>query len=91
MSLLSYQSCVADGKPTSLIRGSNPIYSDERHHTASALATEKVDVDGKSSHGHSEEEWPLSPSERRALVSVLCCVSPDAACMTYPSFIHAHI
>ena len=45
---LTYQSCVVDGKPTSLIRGSNPTYSDE-HHTASVLATEKVDVDDTSS------------------------------------------
>ena len=78
---LSYQSCVSvdaleldHRKPTSLIRGSNPTYSN-RHDTASSLVTEKVDVDDMSSNGHSEEEWPLSPSERRALVSfaVLCC------------------
>ena len=73
---LSYQSCVVDGKPTSLIRGSNPTHSDE-HHTASVLATKKIDVDDT----YSEEEWSLSPSERRALVSFLCFVSSHAACM----------
>ena len=78
---LSYHSCVVYAleldhrKSTSLIRGSNPTYSDE-HHTASALTTEKIDVDDTASYGHSEEEWFLSPSERRALVSVLLrCVS----------------
>ena len=89
---LSYQSCVGVDaldyrKPTSLIRGSNPTYSSE-HHTASALATEKVDVDDTSSYGHSEEEWFLSPSERRSLVSFLCCVAVITF-HAYVFFIHS--
>ena len=78
---LSHQYCVVYAleldhrKPTSLIRGSNPTYSDE-HHTASALTdAEKIDVDVTSSH--SQEEWSLSPSERRALVSF------DAFCFSH--------